>query len=234
MMTKRYHPEAGFTLIEIMVAVGILSIISLILWQSTAVIMQAKVRYEEEDIRTHEALLALTRMADDLSMAYLYQNKAHLGVTGAGEVLSEISFVGKDNGGQDTMNFSSMSHLRYIRDSKETERAEIGYFLKDAVFDEGAGWNLMKRVQSPPDNKPDEGGSEYVVLENVKELTLQYYDADKEDWRSEWDSTSLDYKKKLPRAVEITLVIPDPVNPEETRTFTTTTLLELAPGPNDF
>jgi hypothetical protein len=71
-------------------------------------------------------------------------------------------------------------------------------------------------------------------LENVLQLRLQYYDSGRKEWRREWDSLSVDFNKMLPRAVEITLVIPDPVDEEETRTFMTTALLEMAPGPNDF
>jgi len=233
---NRHSPEAGFTLIEIMVAVAIMVIISLLLWQSTAVIMTAKMRYEVEDIRFQEALMALTRISDDLSMAYLYQSQEHLGVSGIGEKLALIQFIGKGGGEQDTLNFSSLSNLHYIKDRKESEQAEVSYFLRqtESEDEEHTGFDLVKRVQSPPDNEPEEGGVQYVVLENVKGLKFQYYDRDREEWRREWDSSSLDFNRKLPRAVVITLVVPDPIEPDLDRTFTTTALLEMAPGPNDF
>lgn len=235
-MEQRSGNDAGFTLIEIMVAVAILTVISLLLWQSSAVIMNAKLRYEEEDIRFQEAVMALTRLSDDLSMSYLYQTQDHLGTSGQGEKLSEIAFVGKDSGSQDSLNFASMSNIRYIAGSHDMERAEISYYLKqtESEDEDHAGYDLVKRVQSPPDAEPEEGGLEYVVLENVKEFDLQFYDKDQDQWGSSWDSTSAETNNKMPRAVEIRLVIPDPVEPDESRTFATTALLEMAPGPNDF
>ena len=228
--------ESGFTLIEIMVAVAILAVISFLLWQSSAVIMNAKLRYEEEDARIQEAIMALTRISDDLSMSYLYQSKDHLGTTAQGDNLTEIAFVAKDGGSQDAINFASMSNFRYIKGSRDTERAEISYFLKqtESTEEDDTGFDLVKRMQSPPDNEPEEGGVEYVVLENVREFDLQFYDKDKDQWKSSWDSKAVETNNKMPRAVEIRLVIPDPVEPEESKTFAATALLEMAPGPNDF
>ena len=231
---RSQHRQAGFTLIEIMVAVSILVIISVLLWQTTAVMMQAKGRYEVEDIRFHEVLMALTRISDDLTMAFLYQSADHLGATGAGEPQRTIRFLGKDNGDQDELHFATLGHLRVMKDSKESEQAEVGYLLKEATGDEGQVWNLVKRTQSPPDRDPEQGGQVYIMLENIQEFKLQYYDEGRKEWRREWDSNSLDSNKRLPKAVEITIVIPDPIDPDETRSFTTTALLAMAPGPNDF
>ncbi len=233
MRLKRSHQE-GFTLIEIMIAVVILAIISLLLWQSTYVLMHAKERYELEDERFHEVILALSRMADDLSMAFLYQSKDHTGSSGTGEAQRVIRFYGKENGDQDELHFASFSNLRFIRGSRENEQAEISYMLKKREGEEESGWDLIKRTQSPPDREPEAGGNEYVVLENVKEFKLQYYDEGRKEWRREWDSASVDFNKRIPKAVEIAIVIEDPLVPEETKTFTTTALLEMSPGPNDF
>ncbi len=233
-MRTKLRLESGFTLIEIMVSVAILAIISLILWQSSAVMMNAKQRYEAEDIRFHEVLMALTRISDDLSMSFLYQSADHLGKTGRGDPQRNIRFYGKDNGNRDELNFATFSNLRIIKDSKENEQAEVAYLLKAEERDGGQAWNLVKRIQSPPDSDPEQGGQEFTVLEDVQELKFQYYDQGRKEWRPEWDSSSLDFNKRLPRAVEITLVIEDPVIPDETRTFSTTALLEMAPGPNDF
>lgn len=237
-MRKKYsiENERGFTLIEIMVAVAILAVISVLLWQSSAVILNAKLRFEEEDTRVQEAMMALTRISDDLSMSYIYQTQAQLGTGAHGENLTKIEFEAKDGGTQDALNFASMSNFRYIKGSEDIDRAEISYFLKQTEAEEkgDTGYALVKRVQSPPDNEPEEGGVEYVVLDNVKEFDLQFYNKDTDKWTSSWDSNAPEFNKKMPRAVQVRLVIPDPNEPDESMTFATTALLEMAPGPNDF
>lgn len=232
MMSLKGHK--GFTLIEVMVGVAIIAIISLLLWQSSSVMINAKMRYEVQDERFHEVLLALTRMTDDLSMAFLYQSEDHLGGGGI-EPQRIIQFLGKDNGDQDEIHFASMSHVRYMKDSKECEQTEISYFLKKSEEKEGGVFSLIKRIQSPPDRDPKKGGTEYLVLEDVLALKLQFYNENKQEWKREWDSSSVDFNKSLPKAVEIIIEINDPVDPEgEKKSFITTALLEMAPGPNDF
>lgn len=226
--------HSGFTLVEIMIAVSILAIISMLLWQTSAVSMNAKERYETEDIRFHEVFLALSHMADDISMAYLFQTKNHLGDSGTGEQVREIRFIGTDSGERDEISFASFSHMRYLKDSKESDQEEIAYYLRKGEEGE-EGWNLVKRSQSPPDNEPDKGGKEYIMLEDVSKLEFQFYDEKKAEWRREWDSSRIDFNKQLPKAVEITITIPDPIEEEEEPlSFTITALLEMAPGPNDF
>ncbi len=229
---KLWRRQQGFTLIEIMIAVAILAIISLLLWQSSAVMMNAKSRYELEDSRFHEVFMALSRMADDLSMAFLYQSVDHLGGYKNTEAQREIRFVASESNSQKSLNFATFSHIRYLKNSHESEQAEVGYFLR--ASEETGTMNLIKRVQAPPDRNAEEGGVEYVLLEGIKDIKYQFYDMNRKEWRPAWDSASLDYGKKLPRAVEITITIDDPVVEDETRSFVTTALVEMAPGPNDF
>ncbi len=226
--------DRGFTLIEIIVAVAILAIISLLIWQTSAVSMNAKERYEAEDIRFHEAMLALSRLADDVSQAFLYTTKKHLGQSGIGEPARDTRFVGDDQGDRDALHFVTFGHMRYLKDSKESDQEEISYYLKKN--EEEGIWNLVRRSQSPPDTEHDEGGKEFVVLEDVQKLELQFYDGKRGEWKREWDSSRVEFNKQLPKAVEVTLEIPDPIESEEPepRTFTTTALIEMAPGPNDF
>jgi general secretion pathway protein J len=224
----------GFTLIEVMIGTALVAMIALLIWQSSAVLLSTKDRYQEEDIAVQEAMLALSRMADDFSMAYLLQSDDHLGSTGPGEKHYKIAFIGKDNGDRDEVHFGSLANIRYLKGQHESDQAEISYSLEKPEDNDSNDWNLVKRVQSPPDLEPEKGGNSFVMLEGVKELQLQYYDSQKDDWKRNWDSSEIEFRKQLPRAVQVTLVIPDPVNDELTLSFTTTASLAMSPGPNDF
>ncbi|MBI4211652.1 MAG: hypothetical protein HY540_03355, partial [Deltaproteobacteria bacterium] len=56
---------------------------------------------------------------------------------------------------------------------------------------------------------------------------VEYYDPRKSEWVREWDSEALDWSGQLPRAVKITLALPDPDDPEQEIEMSTAVLLPL-------
>lgn len=221
-------------MIEVLVALAVLSLLSLLIWQEMKIVTLSKDRFEKKGEAFRGASLTLQRLSADLQMAVLFSSPDILGVSSGGEQVTKSVFVGKNSGDQDGIVFNSLSHIRYLKDSKESDLAEVGYFLEPAQ-EEGEGpFLLKKRDSSPPDAEPEEGGRTFTLLTGVKELNFRYYDLQKQEFVDQWDSTSLDYVNRLPRAVEIALVVRNPVSEEEEFRFATVVLLEMAPGPNDF
>ena len=177
----------------------------------------------------------MNRLSRDLQMAILFSNVEFLGVSPSGEQSTKSIFIGVNNGDQDKLTFETLSHVRYLKDVKESDQAEVGYFLEPEEEEGGIGlFSLKKREQSPPDAAPEEGGTTLTLLDGVKQLNFRYFDPKKTEFVDEWDSTKIDNLNKLPRAVEITLVMQDPIDEEGTIRFATVVLIEMAPGPNDF
>ncbi len=227
--------ENGFTLIEVLIAVVLLAIISLLVWQSMGSSIGSKDRSEKREGTYRAATLTMDRMTRDLSMAVLFSNLDFLGVSPNGEQMTKSVFIGTNSGDQDQLTFDTLSHVRYIKDVKESDLSEVTYFLeKDTESEQPGLYLLKKREKSPPDANPAEGGTAMTLLEGVKELNFRYYDPAKTEFKDEWDSTKLDNLNKLPRAVEITLVVQDPNDEEASLRFATLALLEMSPGPNDF
>ena len=240
-MRAKKSGSFGFTLIEVMVAIALLAVISILLWQSMGASVQSKERFEKKDQVFREATLSLDRMAQDLSTAMLLSSVEFLGVSENGEQNTKSAFIGENLGDQDKVSFHALSHIRYLKDVKESDQAEISYFLEpqsessdDSEISTADLFVLKKREQSPPDANPTEGGTIMTLLEGVKEMNLRYFDPVKAEWAEAWDTTSSDYVNRLPRAIEIVLVVQDPVDEDGSLTLTTTSLLEMAPGPNDF
>jgi general secretion pathway protein J len=229
--------NAGFTLIEVMVAIAVLAMISLLVWQSSAVTIITKDRFEKEDDLMHEMTLTLNRIADDLSMAFiLAPTSDFIGKSPSGEILTKTIFKGDDQGDQDMVTFSSFSNVRYIKDTKQSDQSEISYYLKAQEGNPDL-FQLIKRQASPPDSLPEEGGKELMMVEGIISLNMRYYSTGLGEWVAEWDSTSLGNPHKMPKAVEITMVVPypsDDYEEGETMTFRTIAFLEMAPGPNGF
>lgn len=227
--------ERGFTLIEVLVAVSLLAVISILVWQAMGSATGSKERFEKRDAVFRSSTMILDRITRDLEMTALYTNVDLLGVSASGEQMTKSVFIGSNNGDQDKLTFNSYSHVRYLKDTKESDFAEIGYFLEPSEEEEAAGtFVLKKRESSPPDVEPEQGGGAMVLLENVRELNFRYYDNRKEEFVDSWDTTTSDYVNRLPRAVEIVLVMQDPMEEEATIRFSTVVLIEMAPGPSDF
>ncbi len=225
----------GFTLIEVMVAVSILAIISLLVWQSTGSTLASQERQERRGELFDASVLSLQMMIKDLESAAVFSKLESLGRSGFGEQRTKTVFIGKDAGDQDSLTFFTFAHTRYLKDSKQSDQAEVTYDLE--ADPEASGFFLLKkRVASPPDTLPEEGGESSVLLRNVRELNFRYFNLQKGEMVEAWDSSGVDQLNRLPRAVEILLVVQDPEaeDKDEVERFQTTVFLPMAPGPNDF
>lgn len=225
--------QDGFTLIEVLIAVVLLAVISFLVYQSMGSAVGSKERFENRELAYRGANVFLDRLTRELTTAVLYANVELLGVSANGEQVSKSVFSGTNSGDQDKLIFDTLSHTRYLKDSKESDLAELTYWLDPMEDGEGL-YVIKRRDKSPPDAEPGEKGKVTILLDGVKEFNLRYYDPVKTEYKDEWDTTKVDYANRLPRAVEITLVLQDPGDEENTLRFSTVALLEMSPGPNDF
>lgn len=115
-------------------------------------------------------------------------------------------------GTENSINFTSLSHVRTQKDSQESDQQEVGYSLEGCEDSkEGeASQCLWRRTTPYIDEDVTKGGGKVLLLSGVKTLKFRYYGADKLDWVSSWrtdqggdDAT----KDKFPLAVEITLSV---------------------------
>jgi len=225
--------QKGFTLIEIMIAVVLLAVISVLVFQSMGSMVGSRERFETRQLAYRGANVFLDRLTRELTTAVLYANVDLLGVSPNGEQTAKSVFTATNNGDQDKLIFDNLSHTRYLKDAKESDLSEVTYFLEPQ--EEGDGlYAVKRRDKCPLDQEPGEKGIVSVLLEGVKELNFRFLDPVKGEYQDEWDTTKLDFANRLPRAVEVTLVLQDPADEENTLRFKTVALLEMSPGPNDF
>ena len=222
-------------MIEVLVAVTLLAVISFLVYQAMGTSVSSKERFESKEGAFRGASLVLNRLSRDLAMAVLFADPEFLGLSPSGDQTTKNAFIGANNGDQDRVTFETLSHIRYLKDVKESDLSEVSYFLEPDEDSEAAGlFALKKREASPPDLEPEEGGTVMTLLGGVQSLNFRYFDMAKDEFGDDWDSTKSDYLNKLPRAVEITLVVRDPVDEEASLRFSTVALIEMYPGPNDF
>ncbi|OGQ16777.1 MAG: hypothetical protein A2138_25185 [Deltaproteobacteria bacterium RBG_16_71_12] len=208
----------GFSLIEILVAASLLAIVGGMLVQSLSSSLDAKEAVEGTSNRYHLVRSAVSRMVDEISQAYL---SAHVA---SAEARSETGFLGE----RDKLNFTAFGYVPRVADEKKGDSRQLAYYLDTDPKTQTQ--SLLRREQANLDDNFEEGGRALVLLSDVRELTLEYWDATKEEWLDKWDAQGSDPNQasKLPQRVrlKITAVMGD----GEQQTFMTQTRIWL-PAP---
>lgn len=201
-MTGSGH-NRGFTLIEVLLALAIFTVIGISTVRQIQQVMNTKnVAFQEIDayngMRT-----ALSMMRQDLSQAFhvSYDDLSDETRTALsqGQPAAHTLFDGRKN----ELIFTSLSHRVYYSGTKECEQAEISYFLQHRRGENLP--SLMKRESGWIDADLYQGGAVYTVLENVSDLTFQYWDDKTQKWIDDWNSDGGTQRDRFPLAVRVKL-----------------------------
>jgi len=193
----------GMTMIEIMVAIGILAMVAVLIHGVMDSLSRGRKGEGMRAERAHEGREAMQRIVRDLSGAFISMH-----VPSVPALMTErTAFVGKSSPPYDRLDFTSFAHLRTERDSHESDQAEVGYFVaKDPEVPEKM--DLVRREQTPIDYEPLKGGIVNVVAEDVEKFDVRFLDPMTSQWVETWDSMQVTGQpSRLPFEVDITLVL---------------------------
>jgi len=192
---RNHSPEAGFTLLEVMISLGILSIIFTLIYGTFSAVSRG-IEHMEKDADAYQlARLSLYHMANHLSML-------HVGVAqsaGGASSSSGLLFRGEDgerlSGDEalpnDSLAFSTVSHGRSLPDAPESDRQSVRYsLLGDVLIQEAllANGHVVANELGGPI-----AGLSFRYLENGSQ------------WQESWDAD--EKGQKVPQAVEIELIL---------------------------
>lgn len=223
--TRRF--ARGFTLIELVIAMSILALISMLLFSAFSGMRTSKESVERINDRYREGRLAMARINRDLSAAYLSKNMP----LDLSLLAIKTAFIGKSGSPADRLDFNSFSHRRIDRDAHESDQCEVGYFgsrdpKKSGVTD------LARRVSAHPDLEPDKGGRVDVLATDIDLFDLSYLDAQTGEWTDTWDSTQgAGQPDRLPLQVRVILVLNNGARKEASRGRETIKLVAKIPIP---
>lgn len=210
------------TIIEVMVAMAILASVGALVYGGFAQTSRAKNTLDAQLNRYHELSMTMERMVRELSMAYV---SVHLNLTPSLQGM-RTTFIGKDSGFGDRIDFTSVSHTRVYRDAKESDQNELSYFVTDAP--DGNGHVLARRMQVRIDDNPNEGGRVEVMLTDVLDFDLEYLDSANWEWQKSWDAVEgVGQTNRLPTQVKISITIPGITNPKQRETYVTRVSLPM-------
>ncbi|MFZ3229413.1 MAG: type II secretion system protein GspJ [Pseudobdellovibrio sp.] len=223
----------GFSLIEVILAISILSTLMIITTQAISRALKAKVKIQHEidDVSSLRDTMRLIRT--DLNLAFHYRDiekeindlvlkpKAPTGP--ATPTAPTAPAVARENtredpetvfsGTEDQMNFVTMNSGRTTANSLQADFIEVGYSLKDCrnLTDTSKSSKcLYRRTQLIIDPDVTKGGTEFVILENVTEFKLRYIGEGKQDYVTTWRTDSggdAATKGRYPEVVEVSLSI---------------------------
>ena len=205
----------GFTLVEVLIAMGIVAVMAVMTIGSMSGIDRASSAARDQDARYAAARLALHRLGRELSMAFLSDNYD------TRRFRDPLTlFVGRD----DELLFTTMAHVRLYRDAKESDQSIVEYKL-DSDPEHPGERALFRREKPRIDDEPDRGGRKDLVADHVTALRLQYWDAKRKDWVREWTTRSVEHGKELPPRVRIELEMT--LADQRTEKFVTEARIEL-------
>lgn len=223
--------KKGFTLLEVILAITILSTLSVLVATSLSRALKAKrkIQAEVEDVSSLRD--ALKVMRSDIYLAYNHYDfekeifdtaKKSKNPPQPGQPNQELipprqtqrqdprtHFQGENQ----KMGFVTLNNGRILANELQADFVEVGYELKACknLTTEKSSQCLYRRVENIlRDDDMLKGGTDSVLLQNVKEFKLKYIGGNKKEWVNEWktkggqdDST----KNIFPDAVEIFLAI---------------------------
>jgi general secretion pathway protein J len=213
-LRARAHAR-GFTLIELLIAVGVLAMVSMLLYGAFDGLERTKAGVTRLTDRYHEGRSALQRVAYELSGAYI---SAHA-PPDQNLVAVRTAFIGVRDTPAARVDFNCFCNRRFDKDAKESDQAEISFF--GSPNPDGSGEiDLARRISPHLDLEPEHGGRVEVLASNLDLFELEYLDAATGEWTEKWDSTqALGQQNKLPLQVRILLMLKEGArsSPERSR-----------------
>jgi general secretion pathway protein J len=193
------------TLVEVLIAVGITAAMGAMTLGAFRQVDRANEIVREQSERTAAARVALSRLARELSMAFLSESYDR------NEYRERLTvFVGKE----DEILFTTMAHERLYRDAKESDQAVVEYTL-DSDPDHQGEEALFRRAKPRIDDEPDRGGRKDLVADHVRSLRFQYWDPKRKEWVREWSTRSTERVGELPVRVRIEIEAGAPDGPKQ-------------------
>lgn len=217
------HRDRGMTMIEVLVAMAIVTMMMLAVWRSFSATVTATEMTVDIQERYSTVRNAMDRMAAELTTAYLSFNR------NPAETRHYTLFEGRSEGEGDSVTFSSFAHLRIRRDANESDQAVIQYFLEQDPKDTSRTHLYRRETKRLTGDLPEDlrrYAPAYVLCEDVESLEFQYWDPTREEWLDEWRTTvSEGQPDRLPPRVRIKMGIKN--DDREVQYFVTQTVLPM-------
>jgi general secretion pathway protein J len=210
------------TLLEVLVSLGVMAMISLLIYGAFDSISRGRRGEALRADRARQGRDAVERIAREVQGAFL---SLHQPLSPAMQTRM-TAFIASNGANYDRVDFTAFAHRRVERDVRESDQAEVGYFVVPDPDVDGK-MDLVRREQAPIDFDPKRGGVVNVLAEDVESFDLKYLDPLTGQWVESWDSTQLAQQlNRLPIEIRVELKLKSVKNTPEFK-FTTKAILPI-------
>jgi len=215
--------EKGFTLLEVLLAFFIFSILFITIYTSYSNTFKTISMTENRMELYRKAAIALERISEDLQASYI----SVLAPNSFGSPAEYTQFLGedKDINGQDadTLNFFSRIPPLFSDEDETVSGQLISYsVIQGSEEDELI---LLRSENAEFSDEADEREG-LILSDRLQSINFSYYDKDGEVQES-WDSGNEDFGGRLPRMVSISLELLNDENPEAPLKIMTSVVLPV-------
>jgi prepilin-type N-terminal cleavage/methylation domain-containing protein len=184
---RRSFAHGGFTLLELMIALGISALLLAILYQTFSSTIRTTESVDADTEIYRIAQISLSIMSEELQSAYWSKDRPNTFFSGS----------------EDSLRFTSLSRTRYGEGIRGPELASLNYYLETPPPDSEETTMVLMHEEEPNllslSSKSLERGE---LAERVKSFKLQYLG--QRNWADSWDTSD---RNQLPKAVEVKLIL---------------------------
>jgi prepilin-type N-terminal cleavage/methylation domain-containing protein len=212
-MMQLARSRAGFTLIEIMVALVITAIVLAMVYSSFNAVMETRERVTASTNGNMTARLVLSRLSREIESAYIVK-RAESAPPESRYTLFEGSEDSVGGLPASRLSFTTFAHTKRGVDANESDQSLISYECAMLPADDGTHDQLAlirrewRRVAPPGETQTFEPVA-VPLAEGIEGFQLRFLEPERGEWTEEWDSRNVRSLDALPAAVEIKLSLKD-------------------------
>ena len=194
----------GFTLIEVITAIGITAFIGVVIGVTFSTTIANKDVIEGQAERYRMLRAAMSRMSREIGAAYVsdrYDSRRYRDAFDR-----PTNFVGT----REKLMFTTLSHQRLYADAKESDQMVVEYQVKRSPDPKAKDrQDLLRREKMILEERMERGGTEDILFEGIKKLEFQYWNSERKQWEDEWDTRRSERRTILPTRVKMTIIAVD-------------------------
>jgi type II secretion system protein J len=186
---KKKSPCRAFTLIEIMMAIAIFSLLVAAVYSTWVVILKSSQVGQEAAAQAQRERIAIRTIEDSLTCIQSFQ--------------ASIQYYAFNitNGDQPTLSFVARVPDVFPRNGRFDSNLRRLTFSVEPVSNSEKDL-MLRQNEILKDVDADEQATPLVLARNVKDFVVECWDTNAMDWATEWDSTN-----SLPPLVRVTLTL---------------------------
>lgn len=190
---RSLQPCRGFTLVEVLIAIAIFAILSVLAYGGLSTVIESKQHTEQELERLRQLQITMSKLQRDIEQVSPRDGSDELGGT-----LYKLA----SSADTDTLIELTRNGWRNPAGLVRSHLQRVAYKMQDDKLIR-ITWPYVDRAQ-------DAQALETELMDNLKEVSFRFYDDG--EWHNDWprsDQLASDKGVGLPRAVEVTLKMND-------------------------